>query len=427
MPETPHVGHTQEHDGPARPAAADRVEAWLVAFPRPAVLAPPPSGQPVGRDWLASVGTVDGLASAQHLVVTRAGGFPHLADVGSRNGTWVDGQRLSPGERVQIADGAVVRIGTTLLVYRTDLAATPVARAPLGDLVGPFGLAAVTSTLDSLGRAATRNVLIEGETGTGKELLAREVARAFGRERRYAAVNVASVPAGVFEAQLFGYVAGAYSGSGKGARGIVAAHDGGAVFLDEIGELALDLQPKLLRLLENREVLPVGADRASRVDVLLVAATNRSLDELVEAGTFRRDLLARFASSRLELPPLRERPEDVPSIALALAARQGWPTGGAFEIEAMERLALHAWPANVRELDAVLERVRRVDASGALRLWALDRVLGPATQQPRGALLTQQTAAAALALCGGNETQAARRLGVSRGKLRRFLLASRDS
>src|SRR6185312_9661983 len=188
-------------------------------------------------------------------------------------------------------------------------------------LVGPYGLRAVAQPLEGLPRSRPGNVLVEGETGAGKELLARAAAAALGRASPFAAVNVAGLARGVFESQMFGHVAGAFSDARGASPGIVAAHEGGTLFLDEIGELDLDLQAKLLRLLENREVLPVGAQRPVRVDVLVVAATNRDLQVMVERGGFRRDLYARLAMARIHLPALRERREDLVAVAAELARR----------------------------------------------------------------------------------------------------------
>jgi transcriptional regulator with PAS, ATPase and Fis domain len=239
-------------------------------------------------------------------------------------------------------------------------------------------------------------------------------------------VNVAGAPAGVFESQLFGYVAGAYSGSGRGSPGVIAAHEGGAVFLDEIGELPLELQPKLLRLLENREMLPVGATRPVPADVLLITATNRSLEEMVERGAFRRDLLARLEAGRIELPPLRERRENIVAIMGALAARRGVALDPrAAEVEAVERLLLHAWPANVRELATTLDRTAAIEPLPRLRLATVERVLGAQPTSARKGQLTPDSVAQALAASSGNESEAARRLGVTRGKLRRFLAGRR--
>lgn len=392
-----------------------------MAFPGPVVLDLPRSGEPVGRDWFERHGLADNRISAAHLLFTRAGGAMSVEDAGSRNGTWLDGQRLGPGARARLTDGAMLRLGRTIIVYRDELLGARKPMPPRGPLVGPFGLRAVSETLDGLARRPPRCVLIEGETGTGKELVAGAIAEAVRPGRPYVAVNVAGIPAGVFESQLFGHVAGAYSGAGKGARGIIAAHDGGVVFFDEIGELPPELQPKLLRFLENGELFPVGADRPSRADVVVVAATNRSVDRMVAEGAFRRDLYARLAIATLELPPLRERREDLFAIACAFALRRGEKYDvTAVDVEAVERLMLHDFPNNMRELYAVLERVAAADPPPALRMAAVSRVLGAPVSQRREPL-TRELVDAALRANHGNQSQAARELGVSRGQLLRYL------
>lgn len=417
------TGITDVHRGPARPAGPARRAALVCAFPRSAAVAMPDSGTVLGRRWLAERDLADREVSGEHLRLDRRGGALSITDLGSRNGTWINGRPIVAGEAVSVEDGDLVRLGRTLLVVRQQLVGTLEPSSPIGELVGPFGLRDVAFELEGLARQKPGTVLVEGETGTGKELCARVVATALGRSEQYGAVNVAGVAAGVFESQLFGHVAGAFSGSGKaGADGVVVAHDGGTVFLDEIGELPLELQAKLLRLLDNREVLPVGADRPRAVDVLLLAATNRSLESMVEAGTFRADLYARLDMARIELPPLRERVEDIVPIAQALASRGG---GGleadAMEVEAVERLLLRRWPRNVRELASVLEAAKRRDPEPGLRLWALDDVLGDEEPSaPARHALTNALVESTVVECGGNVTEAARRLGVSRGKLLRF-------
>lgn len=424
MGRAPGPGATEEHPGPDLGDAVRGAPALLVAFPGPAVLDLPRSGEPVGRDWFERHGLADNRISTAHLSFTRAGGAVSVEDAGSRNGTWLDGQRLVPGERTRLTDGAMLRLGRTVIVYRDELLGARAPMPPRGPLVGPFGLRAVSETLDGLARRPPRCVLIEGETGTGKELVASAIAEAVRPGRPYVAVNVAGIPAGVFESQLFGHVAGAYSGAGKGARGIIAAHDGGVVFFDEIGELPPELQPKLLRFLENGELFPVGADRPSRADVVVVAATNRPVERMVAEGVFRRDLHARLAVATLELPPLRERREDLFAIACAFALRRGEKYDvAAVDVEAVERLMLHDFPNNMRELYAVLERVAAADPPPALRMAAVSRVLGAPVSQRREPL-TRERVDAALRANNGNQSQAARELGVSRGQLLRYLKSS---
>ena len=446
------MAETTGHRPPASPSDEQAFPALICAFPRSAALAVPPSETPVGRDWLEAAGLTDSEISSSHVRFSRGGGALRIADAGSRNGTWVNGDALEAGEGVALADGAVVRMGRTLLVYREALRGSWAPDAPLGDMVSPYGLRDFRDALAAVARQRPQNVLIEGETGAGKELAAQAVAAALDRGARLVAVNVAGVAAGVFEVQLFGRVAGAYSDARTASKGVIAEHAGGAVLLDEVGELALELQPKLLRLLENREVLPVGATRPTRVDVLLIAATNQDLEALVSQGRFRRDLHARLAMASLVVPPLRARREDLFAIAQSLAARERLPlVPEATEVEAVERLLLHAWPSNTRELAAVVRRANALDpAPQGLQLWAVDRVLGPpSSHTPRSAgtpgsagtprsvgtprsagtpgsagspiSLTRQLVATTLEQCAGSESEAARRLGVSRGKLRRFL------
>ncbi|MBM4357440.1 MAG: sigma 54-interacting transcriptional regulator, partial [Deltaproteobacteria bacterium] len=299
--------------------------------------------------------------------------------------------------------------------------------AALGDLVAPFGVRALAQQLTALARRPNPFVLIEGATGTGKELLAKYVATILGRTNPYAAVNIAGIADGVFESQLFGHVAGAFSDARVASPGILAAHEHGAVFLDEIGSLALPLQSKLLRLLDQREILPVGASQPRTVDVLVIAATNGGLDQAVAEGRFRADLLARLAIARLELPPLRSRPEDLFTVAQKLASRHQIELDPAnTEVEAIERMLAHDWPRNVRELEATLRQAATLDPRPGLRLWCVNRILGKPESTPTIAL-TEAAIEEALALEGGNETAAARRLGVTRGKLRRHLARKEPS
>jgi transcriptional regulator with AAA-type ATPase domain len=405
---------------PAQPSHADRQPALIVAYPRSTALLLPPFDLPVGRQWLVAVDVPDPEASASHLVFRRQGRAVAVEDVGSRNGTWVDGEPIEPGRPVALVDGTVLRLGRTVCVYREALERALAPSAPLGELVGPYGLHGVARAVDAIRTAAPPTILIEGETGTGKELLARHLAAALGRAKPYTAVNLAAVAQGVFESQLFGHVAGAFSGARVPNRGVLCAHDNGTVFLDEISALPLELQPKLLRVVENRDVLPVGSDRPEQVDVLLLTATNCRLDDLVAAGTFRADLAARLKVWRIAIPPLRQRAEDLLAIVVALGQRLGRPVEAKdVEPEALERLMLDPWAANVRGLLALLVRLGEIDPHGGIHLWAVNEVLGPLTDGP-ASRLTHERVQSALAAAAGSEREAARRLGVSRGRLRRF-------
>ncbi len=415
---------TKEHTEPSRDAWGPTRAALVVAFPEPGVLPVPKSGGPVGRDWFEQHGVVDERVSSRHAVFTRPGGGLHVEDAGSRNGVWVNGSRLRSTERVPLADGAVIRVGRTLMVYREAFPGDDDRPSPpLGKLVGPYGLRDVVDDVKAIAARRPRNVLIVGETGTGKELVARVLAERARPRGKYGVINVAGIASGVFESQLFGYVPGAYSGSGRGSPGFFVEHDGGAVFLDEIGELAADLQAKLLRVLDNREVLAVGANRAKPVDLLVISATNRPLEEMVSKGTFRQDLVARLEAARIDLPPLRDRAEDLYEIMRTIVEARGERLlAERVEVEAVERLMLEPWPSNVRGVQAALERIARITPPPELTRAAVERVLGPRVPVPPGpaSALTLDLVQDAIRTAGG-VAQAAKRLGVSRGRLLRFL------
>jgi len=203
-------------------------------------------------------------------------------------------------------------------------------------------------------------VLLTGESGSGKEVVARAVHQVSLRSGRpLVALNCASVPRDLFESQLFGYRKGAFSGACSDSPGVIRAADGGSVFLDEIGELPLELQPKLLRFLENGEVFPLGEQKPRRVDVRVIAATHRNLESLVKEGRFREDLYYRLNVVPICVPSLRERTEDIAALARLFLSRSMTQGGSppALTDDALAALAQHSWPGNVRELRNVMERV----------------------------------------------------------------------
>jgi two-component system response regulator HydG len=204
-------------------------------------------------------------------------------------------------------------------------------------------------------------VLVTGESGTGKELVARAIHfRGERAERPFVAMNCAAIPAQLLESELFGHETGAFTGASKPRAGLAVEASGGTLFLDEVGELPLELQPKLLRLLQEGEVRPLGSNVARRVDLRVVSATNVDLLELVKSGRFRKDLYYRLNVVPIEIPPLRERVEDIPILAERLLQRvvKGNPRIRATRIarDAVDLLERYPWPGNVRELENVLER-----------------------------------------------------------------------
>lgn len=410
---------TEEHRPPSAADDPPGEPVLLGAFPRNILLPFPRKGQTIGRDEVAAAGHTDPKISTVHVRCGAGRNGFWIEDAGSRNGTFIDGQQLPPGERVELPDGSVVRLGVTIFVFRAAHRGDSTPAKPLGQLVAPWGLGPLHAELARLPRAG-KNVLVEGATGVGKELIAPEIARRMGRDpRRLAAINVASFPESMFDAQLFGWERGAFSGALQSNLGVFRAHDGGAVFLDEIGELPPSLQPKLLRLLENREVWSIGAARAARVDLAIIGATNRSLEAMVKSNDFRADLLARF-HHRLSIPPLEERPEDLWAISEALWARRFGPldlSRTRVDAEAVERMMLHDWPTNVRELDRL---ITAIDPAAGLKLSTVQAFLGDRgpTSTP---ILTKDSIAQAMTECKGNQSAAARKLGITRAKLRREL------
>ena len=202
-------------------------------------------------------------------------------------------------------------------------------------------------------------VMITGETGTGKEVLAEEIHKHSPRARRpYVVIDCASMAKELIESELFGHVRGAFTGANADRQGAFETADGGTVFLDEIGDLAPELQPKLLRVLEKREIRRVGDNRVRKINVRIICATNRRLEEEVNAGRFREDLYYRLSVVRIELPPLRRRKEDIPLLAKAFLENMHGK-GAMSQVlhfdETMDLFKRHDWPGNVRELRNLLE------------------------------------------------------------------------
>ncbi len=225
-----------------------------------------------------------------------------------------------------------------------------------GLVVGSTSMRRVMDAIRRLGTSRT-TVLVQGESGVGKELVARAIHRVSGRTGRLVSFNCAAVPPSLFEAQLFGHVRGSFTGAERDALGYVRTAHGGTLFLDEVGELPREVQPKLLRFLEEGEVHPVGAARPVRVDVRVVAATHRDLKELVREGRFREDLFYRLSVVPVRVPPLRERLEEIPLLASHLLRLLCGPDAPRLSEDALAALFTYAWPGNVRQLRNELERI----------------------------------------------------------------------
>ncbi len=398
---------------PRAPSGPPRLPHLLLAFPEPRVVPLPSEGEAVGRAWCEAFGVADVRVSRQHARFSRRGGTVVVEDLGSRNGLYVDGERLPPGERVSLVDGSVLRLGRSVFVLRTGWPVGERVAPPLTRLVAPFGLRELREHLSaSCALGARANWLLLGETGTGKELLAAHLAQQLTPRGKYGALNLAAIPPEMAASQLFGHVRGAFTGAATESLGFLRAHHGGAVFLDELSALPRAQQAALLRFLQEREIQAVGSARTERVELLVIAAAQGATE-----AHLQRDVFERF-QAQLSLPPLRSRPEDLYAIARALQAQLGLAWSDS-DPAAVERLMLHDWPGNVRELGRVL--LQALANSGAeLSLGAIEALLGPLERAASGSL-TRAAAEAAVEATGGNKTRAAKQLGVSLGKLRRTL------
>ncbi len=300
----------------------------------------------------------DPTVSRQHLEISLVAHGYALHDLGSRNGTHVGELRIGD---VVVDRDVKLRLGATELRLQ-PLRSTVELALPGGERFGPLlgRSPAMRRVFEVLGRVAASDatVLITGESGTGKEVAARAIHEAGPRRSRpFVVVDCGGLPPNLIESELYGHQRGAFTGATQARDGAFVSAAGGTVFLDEIGELPLELQTRLLGVLERRQVQPLGSNRPQPVDVRVLAATNRDLRREVNRGGFRTDLYFGLAVVNLHLPPLRERPEDIPQYVAAMLAE--WSEGGAslpVDPATLARLQAQPWPGNVRELRNTIER-----------------------------------------------------------------------
>ncbi len=374
-----------------------------------------------GREDVAGAALPDDRMSRQHCTVAFDGRQFTLEDLGSRNGTWVDGVKVEGATKA--SPGSVVRMAQSLFLLCEDVrrfqAGTVTTDAAV---VGP----AYRAVLDqiALGARGGATVLVTGENGSGKELAAKAFHEAAAKSGPFVVVNCAAIPSTLAESLLFGSVKGSYSDA-KDARGYVREANGGTLFLDELGELDLKVQAKLLRVVEQNEVLAVGASTYLPVQVRVVSATHRDLRGAVAAGTFREDLYCRLAQFAVRLPPLRERREEIPWLVVhALGDLIAHPS-------LIELAMLRPWPGNVRELLSQVKKAAataRSQQSSVVRDSHLDQTAGMPTGQhpvvrpgnetlPAGpsamaVSFTKDEVLAALESNGWNKAKAQRALGI---------------
>jgi DNA-binding NtrC family response regulator len=320
-----------------------------------------------GSDARCSVRLSDTTVSRQHLEVALVDDEVILTDLDSTNGCTIQGLRV---KKAAIGFGTEIKIGRTVIKFVPDeefVEPAPSQHTAFGSIVGADAQMRQMFTLLEEVAATTATVLIEGETGTGKELIAEEIHRHSPRRNGpFIVFDCGSVPHDLVASILFGHVKGAYTNALSDRRGVFAEAHGGTLFLDEIGEMALDLQPALLRALDKRAVCRVGATAFETFDVRVVAATNRDLRGEVAKKRFREDLYYRLAVIRVGVPPLRERGTDLRLLIEHFV--QVFGRGLAIAPDNMARLIRHGWPGNVRELRNVIERACLLARGGAINI-----------------------------------------------------------
>jgi len=336
----------------------------------------------------------DDTASRYHCRITQEGDSYLLTDLDSTNGTFVNGVRV---RQAFLHPGCIIKAGKTELRFEAPEqreVMQPSQRDRLGALIGrTLRMREIFSIVEKIAPTSA-TVVIEGETGTGKEVVAKCIHALSARAGKpFIVFDCGAVPDNLIESELFGHEKGSFTGAFMSRRGLFETAQDGTIFLDELCELDLELQPKLLRVLEQREVRRVGSNKPVRVDVRVIAATNRNLEEEVARGRFREDLFFRLSVVRIFVPPLRERVEDIPALIAHFLAHEGFNRrldGGRrvdeVSQEALDALLAYEWPGNVRELINILERACSFAESSVIGLGDLPEPLrrrgttGPGTR-----------------------------------------------
>jgi sigma-54 dependent transcriptional regulator, acetoin dehydrogenase operon transcriptional activator AcoR len=375
----------------------------------------------------------DSRLSRQHARIESKGERWVLRDAGSRNGSLVNGERVD--QRI-LEPGDLIELGGSFLLYAEHRTFSYLER---DSRLAPSELGAFSTLnprlkaqfqLAEQGAHSMIPVLVRGETGTGKEVCARAIHALSGRSGPFVAVNCGALPATLVESQLFGFVKGAFTGADRSEPGFVRAAEGGTLLLDEIGDLPATSQVALLRVLQNSEVTPVGSSSTHRVDVRFISATHQPLEQLLESGKFRRDLLARLTGFEIVLPALRERREDLGVLIAAILSRHGV---SALRGSTARALLSYTWPDNIRELERCLssasvlagsepialehlpQRIQRSSPSSLPPEAESEDELSPDDQELRDRVIE------ALRDSGGNLSEAARRMGKARQQLQRWV------
>jgi len=380
------------------------------------------------------VGALDAAAAGDRKLV--------IEDLGGSTGTRINGKRMDASSSHPISFGDVVALGSAVVLVQrfgdAGLALTP----PVAPVAPSDALVLSSAAMQRLYRtltlvAASRiNVLLVGETGVGKEVAASALHERSPRVGKpFVAINCAAIPEALLEGELFGFERGAFTGADRAKSGLIESAHGGTLMLDEVGELPLAVQAKLLRILEAGQVRRLGSLEPRTVDVRFIAATNRPLEDMVKEGTFRRDLFYRLNGMCLHIPALRERLEDIAPLAQSFLSRSAAEQNLAtppISPDARATLQRHSWPGNIRELRNVMERALVLSQGQMITTEHLAVDQAEAVPQVRPALgssppgsplkqelnqLERDRIVAALEQTGGNQTQAAELIGMSRRTL----------
>jgi transcriptional regulator with PAS, ATPase and Fis domain len=399
----------------------------------------------VGRSESCTV-RLDHSGISRHHVRLYIGSQLEVEDLGSSNGTWLFrcstweatdetaqanmDRRLNAGERVPLAPGDTLRMGPMLLELRRTVGEGRKGASEEGFLVADHKMLVVRD-LATKAASSSLPVLVLGETGVGKDVLASFVHSASSRcKAPFVRVNCAALSEALLESELFGHTKGSFTGATDAKEGLIEAAHTGTLFLDELGELSLSTQARLLHVLERSEVTRLGSTKPRSIDVRFIAATNRNLVEEVKRGRFRKDLFYRVNTLVIEVPPLRERPADILPMAERFVV-EARTRSGLSDIDTLiaadssQMLLEHSWPGNVRELRNVMHRAVVLAGSGPIRTQhlSLADVFGEETVtvvRERDELASSDMdeeldrVARVLAQCGGNQTRAAELLGISR-------------
>ena len=385
----------------------------------------------IGKEASCEIVLTEKTVSRLHLVLEVQEDRVIARDQSSRNGSFFEGRRFS---ELELGPGTVVVVGAvSVKVVAQDSRERPrllSSRERFGGLVGRSRKMREVFTLLERLAPGSSDVLIQGETGTGKEVCAEAIHQESSRQQGpFVVVDMAGIAPSLIESELFGHVKGAFTGAHSDRAGAFERAHGGTVFMDEVGELPLDIQPRLLRVLERRQVKRVGANDYRTVDVRVVAATHVDLEAAVKAEKFRADLFHRLAVLRVMLPPLRERPEDIPLLVDTVLQRMGRPPSALSE-QTRAMLSQYPWPGNVRELRNVVDQVVNLGEEALPEMAqapSKQRSAGPELELPfkqaKERLIDgfeRDYLKGLLERCEGNLSRASREAGIDRVYLRKL-------